>query len=274
MFGKCSLALLSVCTMNCYLNAQEQSGPGDPGECNRLYIGAFGGEMYSNSSKISQMGTALYLESAGGPLAVEALGDLNKSESGFGGVQLGYEWSKCPKTTSSGWCIAPAIEVEGYWYSAHRKGHLMNATDTERLPEHDFFDTFHVDAGVYLANVVFSLNNCWGLSPYVSAGFGATRLSIRNAKSLQLAPPEPGINHFNSSRNDAAWAFAAQAKAGLRYNIGKFHIFGEYRYSFVDFSNYTFGSTVYPTHPHTTPWNVKIKNIQYNAFAFGVQLDL
>lgn len=241
--------------------------------CNRFYIGAFGGELFSNASRISQMGTALFLEADGGPLAVEALGYTKKTSAGFGGAQLGYEWSRCVNPQSR-WALAPGAEMEAYWFSRHLKGHLFNSTDTDRLPEHDFVDSFHMNAGVYLANFVLSLNNTWKLSPYVGAGVGATRLSLHNAKSLQVAPPESGINHFNSRTHDSAWTFAAQIKAGLRYQINRFHIFGEYRYLFVDYSNYIFGSTVYPTHAHTTPWNVRFQNMQYNAFAFGIQFDL
>jgi opacity protein-like surface antigen len=219
-----------------------------------------------------QMGTAFFTEAVGGPLAVYAKGHTKATSSGFGGVQLGYEWSK---NDSSEWAIAPAIELEGYWFQYTKKGHLINNTD--RLPEHDFLDSFHMNSGVYLANAVFSLNSCClgAFSPYVGAGVGATRISIKNATSLQTSPEEAGINHFNSRRNDSAWAFAAQIKAGLRYNsCESFHIFGEYRYLFIDSSNYILGSTVYPTHAPTSPWNVKVQNIQYNAFVFGLQYDL
>jgi len=241
---------------------------------NRLYFGGFGGGIYSDDSKMSQMGTALFSEvTDGGPLAVEARGHAKKNGTGFGGVQLGYEWSKCVDQCSS-WTIAPGAEIEAYWLSRHIKGLLVNSTDTDRLPEHDFLDTFHMNEGVYLANFLLSLNNTWRLSPYVGAGIGATRISLHDADSKQIAPLEAGINHFNSRTHDSSWAFAAQVKAGLRFNICKYHFFGEYRYLFVDTSNYIFGSTVYPTHAHTTPWNVQIEDMQYSAFVFGVQFDL
>ncbi len=269
------LVVLSLGTMNFSLMA---------GECcyscesNRTYIGGFGGGMHSNSARASQMGTALFPDAAGGPLAVDARGNTNATWSGFGGVQIGYEWTTCLQNIGcSCWGLSPAVELEGYWYSRSIKGHLFNTTDTDRLPEHDFLDTFCMNAGVYLANAVFSLNNSRfrALSPYVGLGIGATRISLNNANSLQLAPAEVGINHFNSRRNDSSWAFAAQVKAGLRYNFcGCFHVFGEYRYLFEDFSNYIFGSTVYSTHVPTTPWNVKVNNMQYNAFVLGIQYDL
>ena len=100
------------------------------------------------------------------------------------------------------------------------------------------------------------------------------RHSISNATSIQVEPPE-AVNHFNSRTADSSWAFAAQAKAGLRYKLSQsFHIFGEYRYLFVDSSNFILGSTVAPDHAPTSPWNVNFRNIQYNAFVIGIQYDL
>lgn len=265
------LALLSMNTLNSSLMAGDCC---DPCDNKRIYVGAFGGGLYSNSSKMYQLGTAFFFEDHGGPLAVNAKGHSKKTSSGFGGVQIGYEWLNCG---CSGWSITPAVEIEAFWYNNTKKGHLDNPSN--RLPEHDFLDTFRLNTGVYLANAVFSLNShcLCGFSPYIGGGVGAARISIKNAKSIQLNFPEEGVNHFNSKRNDSSWAFAAQAKAGLRYTFCRsFHIFGEYRYLFIDSSNYIFGSTVYPELDHavTSPWNVNIRNIQYNAFVFGIQFDL
>lgn len=266
-------ALLSFHAVGSPLTASECC---DSSGCNRLYIGGFGGGLYSTSTNMYQMGTAFFTEAEGGPLAVYGHGRTKKTSSGFGGVQIGYEWLQCPiHIGCSDWTITPAVEAEAFWYSHTKKGHLINNTD--RLPEHDFLDSFKMNAGVYLANIVFSLNTpCYeAWSPYVGAGVGATRLSVSNAKSLQTSPVESGINHFNSKRSDSTWAFAAQFKAGLRYNFCQsFHVFGEYRYLYVDSNNYIFGSTVYDTHAPTSPWNVKVKNIQYSAFVFGIQYDL
>ncbi len=270
---KSLLALLALFSMNSSLMAWEYC---DSCECNRLYVGVFGGGMYSNSSKVYQMGTAFFTEAAGGPLAVNARGLSKGVSSGFGGIQLGYELPNYPLNIGdSGWTIAPAGELEAFWYKVTKTASLNNETD--RLDGHVFLDSFDINAGVYLANAVFSLNNpnFGAFSPYIGGGIGATRMSLTNATSTQTDPPEIGVNHFNSKRNDSAWTFAAQAKAGLRYHISEsFHIFGEYRYLFVDSSNYIFGSAVYPTHVPTSPWNVKLQNIQYNAFVFGIQYDL
>lgn len=265
------LALLSLSTMHSSLMGWECC---EQPSSNRLYIGAFGGGIYSNSNKVTQYGTAFFPELTSlGPLSVIAEGHLNKTSSGFGGAQIGYEWSK---PLCSGWSIAPAGELEAFFFNHKKKGHLINQT-VNGLPEHDFFDSFHMNSKVILANIVLSINNdcLFGFSPYVGGGIGATRISLYKADSLQVEPVEANVNHFNSNRNDSSWAFAAQLKAGLRYNFCEmFHIFAEYRYLYVDTSNYIFGATNYTTHVPTSPWNVQVKNVNYNAFVLGIQYDL
>lgn len=266
------LGLLSLNTMNSSLKGEEYCCSSECND-NRLYIGAFGGELFSNSkTKFIQTGTAFFSEALGGPLAVDARGHSRKHSSGFGGAQIGYEWkgSEC-----SDWSLNRAAEVEAFFYRHTHKAHLINPS--ERLPEHDFANRFPTNVGVYLVNGVLSLNNCYwrDFSPYVGAGIGAANICIRKAKSLQVAPPEIGVNHFDSDRTDVTWAFAAQAKAGLRYNIcDRFHIFAEYRFLYVDSSRFMFGSTISPGHAPTSTWNVDMKSICYNAYTVGIQFDL
>ncbi len=264
-------ALVSLGAMNSSLTAWDCC---EQPSCNRLYIGAFGGGIYSNSNEATQYGTAFFSEIHSiGPLSVIAEGNLNKTSSCFGGVQIGYEWSK---PGCSGWSLAPAGELEVFFFKHKKEGHLINQT-VVGLDEHDFSDSFHMNSNVILANVVLSMNNdcLLGFSPYVGGGIGAARVSLHKADSFQLVPLEPGVNHFNSNRNDSTWAFAAQAKTGLRYNFcQKFHIFAEYRYLYVDAANFILGATNISPHPPTSPWNVKVKNVHYNAFAIGFQFDL
>jgi opacity protein-like surface antigen len=264
-------ALVSLSAMNSSLTAWECC---EQPSCNRLYFGAFGGGIYSNSNKVTQYGTAFFSELTSiGPLPVIAEGHLNKTSTGFGGVQIGYEWSK---PLCSDWSLATAGELEVFFFKHKKKGDLINQT-VIGLPEHDFHDSFHMNSNVILANVVLSINNdcLCGFTPYVGGGIGAARVSLHKADSLQVEPVEAGINHFNSNRDDSSWAFAAEAKTGLRYSFYElFHIFAEYRYLYIDASNYIFGATNYTTHVPTSPWNVKVKNVHYNAFAIGFQYDL
>lgn len=252
----------------------EPCTPCDPCADSRTYVGAFGGGIFSNGSKVSQYGTAFFSElSSIGPLPVIAEGRFKKSSTGFGGVQLGCEMTK---PMFSDWIVATAGEVEVFFFEHKRKGHLLNKT-VIGLPEHDFADSFHMNSTVILANGVISLKNdwFWGLQPYVGGGIGAARLSLHKAKSFQTEPVEAGVNHFNSRRNDSSWAFAAQAKAGVRYNFSDWiSLFAEYRYVYVDTTNYIFGATNYKTHVPTSPWNVRSKDVHYNAFALGVQFSL
>ncbi len=269
-------AILAVLLLNVISHSLEAGECCYPSTCTRCYVGAFGGGLYSNSTHMTQTGTVFFLEAAGGPLAVNARGHAHRSSSGFGGVQLGCAWSQpscCVEC--SGWNVTPGAEVEGYWFCDKKRGNLNNPA--ERQLEGDFSNSFPMNVGVYLFNGMFTLNNCClgNYSPYGGVGIGAARLSIRNAKSTQLSPFEAGINHFNSGTSDSTWAFVAQIKAGLRYQVcERFHLFAEYRFLYIDSSKYIFGATNYPTHAPTSTWNVNIKDIYYNAFSVGLQFDL
>lgn len=281
LFNKNSLATaLALLSINSSLMAWDYCEPVccEPTSCSRLYIGGFGGGIYADSAKMTQLGTAFFTEAAGGPLAVVAEGRTKRFSAGFGGGQIGYEMAPMSLDLGSmNWSLAPAAELEAYFYSHSKKGDLINQTDPLRLPEHDFRNSFKASTTVCIVNAVISVNNfCWGgFVPYVGGGIGAAHINLKKADSLQIDPLEAGTNHFNSRRNDCSWAFAAQAKAGVKYNIFQsFHIFAEYRYLFVDSSNYIFGSTVYPDHAATSPWNIKVHDTNFNAFVVGVQFDL
>ncbi|MDP1836517.1 MAG: outer membrane beta-barrel protein [Chlamydiales bacterium] len=241
----------------------------------RVYFGAFGGAIASDSTRITQTGTVFFPDIDGGPMDVNAQGDSNSTASAFGGVQFGYEWTQYPFITGfSDWIVTPTLEIEGYWYNHTKKGHLINPTD--RIPEHDFASSFPMDVAVDLLNGVLTMRSAFGrVAPYIAGGIGAARLRIRNAVSLQTSPPEPDINHFNSKPKNATWAFAAQIKAGLNYYVyDRVHLFAEYRCLYIDSSAYKLGPTDYPDHAATSSWKIHMKNIYYNAFALGVQFDL
>lgn len=271
------LALITLSALTSSLTADECCDPCipcDPCSTSRMYIGVFGGEIWSDKTKVSQYGTAFFSEiDSVGPIPVIGEGHLKKASSGFGGVQVGYEWTK---PSCSDWAFATAGELEAFFYQHKKKGHVINQT-VVGLPEHDFIDSFHANSAVVLANAVLSIqNNCFcGITPYIGGGIGAARIELKKADSFQVEPLQAGINHFNSRRCDSTWAFAAQLKAGLRYNFcQRFHIFAEYRYLWIDSANYVFGATNYLTHVPTTAWNVRLKNITQNAFAVGIQFDL
>lgn len=275
IFCKASLlmSLILVYIVSPSLDAWEDCCSCKP---NRIYIGAFGGGIYSNSPQITHKGMGFFPEAVGGPLAILSRGHIKKTSTGFGGGQIGYEWSQFTQYFDCcNWKLTPAVEFEAYFFNSKKKAHIINPAG--RLPKLTIIDTFHLNSSVLIANAVISLNSfCLkGFFPYIGGGIGAARPSISKIKSIQISPAEPGINHFNSNRNDSCWTFAAQLKAGIRYTICKsLHIFGEYRYLYLDSSNYIFGSTNYPNHRRTSEWYVKVNNVHYNAFSIGIQYDL
>lgn len=235
-------------------------------------IGA--GQLFGETDRnnLTQIGTALYDEEAGGPLDVVAKGTSDDRAVGIGGAHIGVEFQDMFAENNARWNARPAVELEGYYLNVKYEGSLINPTN--RLPEHDFIDTLPINGGVILANFILDIKMpCVDIvRPYIGGGLGTAFLSVSDADSEQISPPEPGINHFNSGREASRWTFAAQAKAGLRFIINPhWQVFAEYRYLYLDESHYTFGSTQYPTHVATTRWKTSIGSNDINMGVAGFE---
>lgn len=242
----------------------------------KAYTGVFGGGGSSSSINMSQYGTAFFIEGQGGPLAVNAFGSTNHRNVGLFGVQVGYQWPELlTRPFNSPWGLVPAVELEGYYLGKGSfSGHEINNI-TDRLPEHDFYVKYPMKTRVFLANAILNFNlpeQHSKFQPYVGVGIGAANISITDAVSLQTAPPEPGVNHYNSRTSDNDSTFAAQAKLGLNYLLNdSISVFAEYRWLYVASSDYVFGSTVYPDHAATSPWQVRLDAQSYNLGAVGIR---
>lgn len=239
----------------------------------KLYAGVLGGGTVLARSDISQFGTAYFLESDGGALAVNALGTSKTSFAGVLGGHIGYAWSSKIGTYLP---VAPAVELEGYYVGgATIKGHTSNYNI--RAYEQNFKVNYQLKTSVLLANVLLNSNSTviGVLKPYLGFGIGSAVTSISNAKSYQLNPVEPEFNHYNSKRSDQAVTFAVQTKLGVRYNLStRASAFAEYRLLNLAKTNFTLGSGIIDGHPATSPWTVKVKNQYYNTAIIGVDFDL
>ena len=242
-----------------------------------FYVGAFGGGGNTTNNSATQTGTAFFPAASGGPLAVNAHGNTNSDSAGIGGLHAGYEWlGFFFGQENSRWNLVPAAELEGYYLGTTLRARQMD-NPTTRVPEHTFDDDFPMHTGVILANTVWTIKiPCVDrINPYVGAGVGAATISISSANSSQENPLEVGINHFNSNPGASDWAFAAQAKLGLRYVFNPhWRVFAEYRFLYLASTNYTFGSTQYTTHVPTTNWNVHLGDTSYNMGAAGVEFSV
>ena len=243
----------------------------DPG---KIYVAIFGGAGGSDKINISQFGTACFTEADGGPLAVDAFGATNRRSVGLVGGHIGYQWMEIPVNS---WGVVPAVELEGYYLGkSNFNGHDLN-NNTARLPEHDFLVTYPLSTGVFLTNAVlnFNLPSHSRFHPYVGGGIGGAVVSISHARARQIAPPEPGINHYNAKDGDKDATFAAQGKAGLKFDFSSHgSLFVEYRGLYLAQTNYSFGSTVYPGHAATSNWLVKLGSQFYNTGAVGIQFSV
>lgn len=243
----------------------------------RIYFGIFGGGAGVSTGDIRQEGTAFYTEAAGGPLAVDAKGTAHATSAWILGGHIGHKFLASMNHLSSNFSVTPAAELEGYYIGgATVTGDEIN-NNTTRLPEHDFYSTYPMHTGVFLVNAVLNVNAPnWGrFHPYTGVGFGPSIISVREATAVQLAPPEPGVNHYNSHSSDSSLALAAQPKIGIAFNLTQSaSLFVEYRFLYLTATKYTFGSTSYPAHPATSNWDVKIGDQYYNIGTVGIELDV
>jgi opacity protein-like surface antigen len=233
-----------------------------------VYVGAFGGWGVGTSTNVNQLGTAFFIEAQGGPLAVNATGQTDSGGVGFIGGQIGYEFSHRS-------FVQPAFELEGLYLRTGNRSATVNSP-TDRLDEHTFDNSFSIRNSVYLANMVLSFPTLHpGMTPYIGGGIGGARVSVSGANSLQIAPPEAGVNHFNSNTDSSVWTFAAQAKVGVRVALGAHaYVFGEYRYLYVGSNDQIFGNTVYPDHAATTAWTVRFDDASYHLGTVGIGVNI
>lgn len=237
-----------------------------------FYVGTFGGGGYSNYGILNQRSIVYVSQAQGGPLFVNATGNANNKPAWFAGIHAGRQWegwSFC--TFGQSWCLVPAGELEGYYLNSRISAQLKNLNSN--FQEHLFVDTFKVDTGVLLVNSVWIFNMPRLLiQPYAGIGIGTAIVSLYSANSTQINPAEPGINHFNSGPNDFNWTFAVQAKTGIRFNITRnVRLFAEYRYLYLNPTNYQFGSTQYPSHLATNNWNVHLGCTGYHLGSVGIE---
>ena len=137
----------------------------------------------------------------------------NLSESWMGGVGAGYkfQWFRTDLTAD-------------YGTRAKYTG------DTTSMPG-DF--TAKIDSFTAMANIYGDLGTWWGLTPYIGAGFGTTRLSTSDF-SQHFLPAVAAVDTTNK------WNFAWAYMAGISYRIsGNYNIDLGYRH--IDMGDVTTG---------------------------------
>ncbi len=253
-------ALLCACTTGTSLAADtpDASGP---------YLGLFGGGGSIASTSLRQQGGFYLPGPLGRRVAVDANGHAGSEHVAFGGIQAGYEWQRM-NLGHADWGLKPAVELEGLYLG---KRSLAGGLPIDPQVLGTQYVTLPMTTGVLLANAVFTLKTPYSnrVFPYLGAGIGLARVSIKGADSAN--PNEPGINHFDSNPNASDSAFAWQLKAGVKGEVNKHvSLFAEYRYLSIHATQYTFGETL-PPHLPTDPWDVSLGRQGYNLFAVGLQ---
>ncbi len=234
-----------------------------------FYAGAFGGGGGFSVSNFTQSTTKYSPPSQGGAIHVSAYGGGKTAGVGMVGVKLGYlwpEWESQSSKRNSLLNVRLAAEFEGYYLGTKISRYLNTGYAT-------FISTYPINGGTLLGSFVcnFPKNGDLGLSLFLGAAAGTSVLTSYSATSYQIAPEEPGINHFNTKPTASAWTFAAQGKLGLSFDLlDQLKLTGEYRFLYLTPAKFTFGSTNYPNHPQTSSWTVKFGNMFVNMGDIGL----
>jgi opacity protein-like surface antigen len=240
---------------------------------NQFYVGIFGGGGSSNNIDVNQYGTVFLTEAAGGALPVNAFGNLDSKSTGYFGVQLGLKAQEI--LFNPQWSMIPAVELEGFYTGKSSfNDTLFNSVD--RVEEHQFDSAFPMKSKVFLTNAILNLSHTGCLiHAFLGLGIGAAIVNISDATSFATVPPEPNLNHFNTNDSDTATTFAGLVKVGLSYDLtSKINLFAEYRWLYIASTDFTFGSTIYPSHATTSNWNVQLGAQQYNLGDVGIRVNL
>lgn len=122
---------VSVVSLLCALTGSQgyagAMGPAVVPAPGKVYAGIFGGGGSSTRTDISQFATAYFLESAGGPLAVDSFGRTDDRSMGIIGGQVGYQWGEILLNSFNSVGLVPAVELEGYYLGKVPSQDMMSA---------------------------------------------------------------------------------------------------------------------------------------------------
>ena len=183
----------------------------------------------------------------GDPTTVGAFGPFGTSNTssnntshvgGVGGLKLGYKFQPCP-IIATGFALQPAVEFDGYFLQ-NKLGQSGTFTQPAvpiiggPVPANVAVSSNGRSTnGAFLINAVLRVKTPCGVTPYVGLGVGGEYLDTTRSFSSTLE--FPGIANFpvnNSvSRSDQCLSFAAQAIAGVDYELNKhWSLFAEYKF--------------------------------------------
>lgn len=125
--------------------------------------------------------------------------DRNRYDVGFfGAIDLGYRW-----------CNGLHMEAEvAYRYNQHRKNRRHGSDSSEGHRRRG-----HRDVWAAMVNVLYDINMCWCVEPYVGVGIGYAH--VRNERHRNFFTDTTRRDRRNKDNNDFAW----QVIAGVAYPL-------------------------------------------------------
>ena len=128
---------------------------------------------------------------------------------------------------------------------------------------------------LFLANAYVDLGTWWGVTPFVGAGIGTSRVSIANFTDTgDFIQGGLQKHSFDFAGEASKWNFAWAAHAGLAYKLTS-NVTLELAYSFVSLGSGITGPTFsFDQTTNTTHAPFAFKNIYSNDVKFGVRWEL
>lgn len=126
---------------------------------------------------------------------------------------------------------------------------------------------------LFLANAYVDIGTWYGVTPYIGAGVGTSRVTISNMADVSLISPTfgggPGVAY---AQEGSQWNFAWAAHAGLAFKIDP-RLTMELGYSYVDLGQGTTGrSASYDS--ALTPYSFKFDHITSHDLKLGLRWQL
>ena len=126
---------------------------------------------------------------------------------------------------------------------------------------------------LFLANAYVDMGTWYGVTPYIGAGVGASRITITNMADVSLISPTfgggPGVAY---AQEGSQWNFAWAAHAGLAFKVDP-RLTLELGYSYVDLGQGTTGrSASYDS--ALTPYTFKFDHITSHDLKLGLRWQL
>ncbi|MET0878183.1 MAG: outer membrane beta-barrel protein [Tardiphaga sp.] len=125
---------------------------------------------------------------------------------------------------------------------------------------------------LFLANAYVDLGTWWGVTPFIGAGVGTSRVTISNFADVSLISPTYGGPGVAYAQEGSKWNFAWAAHAGLAFKVDP-RLTLELGYSYVDLGSGVTGRAATYDQP-LSPYVFNFDHITSHDLKLGLRWNL